>query len=860
VGKKHCTALVRALAAALAIVAAGSARESLAAVSYSTVDSTLTENFDSLPTDLPQNGNIQSTAYTSGWRDDTTTVPGTHISLPGWHLYHPTDPSGTEDGFNMHQRLRSGPGSANTGAFYLFGASSDDPEKALGAVGSTTVAPNNSSMFIGLQLTNNTGETLGNFTLTYNGEQWRHGNGNLENLTLSYSTSATDADWFDPTNASFMPATTLTFVPPVLDPPDSAVDGNSAGRVSDITGTVGNIVWAPGTDLWLRWADVSVAGNDDGLAIDDVRFMAGTGPGPSTDIMSVMSGLASAPSTWSNNEAPSAANHYRVVSGHTVTVDGPFGGADLTSNMGGAVNFSATGIRIPLLVIDEGGALTESVAGDFALGNTSQALGGLTLNETIGFDIDANSDFRLDMTLTGTGDLNFNSGANSQLWLSDTQGHDGTIRFNGSGSRVNMTENNGGVGTLEMNSTGANILYFDPKVQADGGTVVFNQTGTIDHAATQSSPVRRLHGMSILVANAPVTVDLTKVMPDGAEERRLIVGSAPGTGLQGGADITVNGMNVDPTSGSVTLNEFEVGSTGEPGTLAVDTFTGTLSANDYVNVEIRHSVPGGRFVVNDHARLEMGHQTVASAHSIAMGEVVLNSGGVLEVGFEQGPLSDVFPEGHHAYHLSLVSTDGRSGGLTLNSGATLRMQINGTTPDLYDSISAQGSVALGGTLELLISPNATSGTSSTPVDLADYAPTLGDTFNLITLSSANPAADFNNSGAVDAADLETWKTGFGTDATADADADGDTDGADFLAWQRGLGEMGVMGTITGDFNSVVVVDPNNTMVNAGLAFQIVKTATAVQLVVVSAATAVPEPAGAVLAVVACLLPTIRRRK
>jgi len=53
------------------------------------------------------------------------------------------------------------------------------------------------------------------------------------------------------------------------------------------------------------------------------------------------------------------------------------------------------------------------------------------------------------------------------------------------------------------------------------------------------------------------------------------------------------------------------------------------------------------------------------------------------------------------------------------------------------------------------------------------------------------AADFNNSTAVNGADLALWKAGYG-DTTAvktdgDADADQDVDGADFLVWQRQSG-------------------------------------------------------------------------
>lgn len=50
-------------------------------------------------------------------------------------------------------------------------------------------------------------------------------------------------------------------------------------------------------------------------------------------------------------------------------------------------------------------------------------------------------------------------------------------------------------------------------------------------------------------------------------------------------------------------------------------------------------------------------------------------------------------------------------------------------------------------------------------------------------------ADFNNSGgAVDGADLTTWKNGYATNANGDADGDGDTDGRDFLTWQQSVGK------------------------------------------------------------------------
>src|SRR5438046_2850742 len=113
--KRYLTGAVALVVGAMPIASA------LGAISYSTTGSTYSENFNSLPTDPPVNASLQGTGtgkYTNGWQDDTTTVAGDHISIPGVYLYYPTT-TATEGGTNQHQRFREGNGQ-NTGSFWGF--------------------------------------------------------------------------------------------------------------------------------------------------------------------------------------------------------------------------------------------------------------------------------------------------------------------------------------------------------------------------------------------------------------------------------------------------------------------------------------------------------------------------------------------------------------------------------------------------------------------------------------------------------------------------------------------------------------------------------------------------------------------
>ncbi len=256
------------------------ASQSYAAVIYSTPGSTYSQNFDSLPI-TPQNTSLG--ASPTGWTDDNSAPGSGNFSIVGWYLYHPMSQS--EGGANGHQRMRIGAGTANTGAFMSFGASGST-DRALGDVGSTTLAANpmapatGTPIYWAMRVTNDTGQTLDSFTVSYFGEQWRDGNNTTpEAITVAYSNAATtDAtNWADQTavNPDFTSIPSLTFNPPVTTNNDAAVDGNVAGRsASALSATITGLNWAAGTDLWIRFNEPQVTGNDDGLGIDDVTFSA----------------------------------------------------------------------------------------------------------------------------------------------------------------------------------------------------------------------------------------------------------------------------------------------------------------------------------------------------------------------------------------------------------------------------------------------------------------------------------------------------------------------------------------------------------------------------------------------------------
>lgn len=198
------------------------------------------------------------TLTSATWTNDST--------LDGWYLFNKNSAAITT--------LNVGTGNTTTGGFYSFGAanSSDRALGALGSGGTVFGSPGTGAVagWIALAVTNNTGATITSVSLSYSGEQWRNGgNTTAQTMTLQYGFGtefSSVSSWTTATD-------TFSFTSPVTGTTAATVNGNSAGLVSSLGGSL-TTNWQNNDVLWLRWVEVNDAGNDHGLAIDNFSLTA----------------------------------------------------------------------------------------------------------------------------------------------------------------------------------------------------------------------------------------------------------------------------------------------------------------------------------------------------------------------------------------------------------------------------------------------------------------------------------------------------------------------------------------------------------------------------------------------------------
>lgn len=237
-----------------ALALAGAAGSASAALSYSVSGGVYAQSFDSLTT---------STSSTA-WANDST--------LAGWSLFNQSG------GGTAIASYVGGTGSSNSGSFYSFGSDSD---RALGGVGSGgayfgSASSGNVAGWITVAFTNTTGTDLSEFTVGFDGEQWRNGgNTNAQTMVLEYGFGAS----FGAVGSWTAPGAAFDFTSPDAGSTATALNGNDPTyRVAGLGGTV-SAAWGAGETLWIRWVERNDTGNDHGLAIDNFTFSAVPAPG-----------------------------------------------------------------------------------------------------------------------------------------------------------------------------------------------------------------------------------------------------------------------------------------------------------------------------------------------------------------------------------------------------------------------------------------------------------------------------------------------------------------------------------------------------------------------------------------------------
>jgi hypothetical protein len=221
-----------------------------------------------------------SSTYTQNF--DTLAAVGTNVTwlndntLPGWSLFRQPAPGTAITTYTATRAFPTGSG------FLSFGATGSS-ERALGGVGSNTSyfggpASGTVAGWIAVSLVNQSGSRINSFSILYDGEQWLcGGNTTPQTMALEWGIGSS----FAPVSSWTAPGSPFNFTSPVHSNVGYGVDGNAAGLVAGIGGTVNSVNWNNGETLWIRWIENNDVGEDHGLAVDNFRFTATVVPEPS---------------------------------------------------------------------------------------------------------------------------------------------------------------------------------------------------------------------------------------------------------------------------------------------------------------------------------------------------------------------------------------------------------------------------------------------------------------------------------------------------------------------------------------------------------------------------------------------------
>lgn len=194
-----------------------------------------------------------TTPYNQNFDGSLASTGTTGSSLPTGWLF-------SESGTNANTTYGVDNGTSLSGNTNSYGATGST-ERAFGGLLSGSVTPT-----IGVEFTNNSGNTITSIAVNYYGERWRLGALNrTDSLIFQYSLNATSL-----ITGTFNTVNQLSYGAPAIGGTVGALDGNLAANRTNLVYTITGLSIPNGATFYFRWNDLNVSGNDDGLAVDDI--------------------------------------------------------------------------------------------------------------------------------------------------------------------------------------------------------------------------------------------------------------------------------------------------------------------------------------------------------------------------------------------------------------------------------------------------------------------------------------------------------------------------------------------------------------------------------------------------------------
>jgi len=244
----------------------------LSFIPYSSPGSVYSQDFNTLPD--PGASSVNSA--------NPVTINGVVYSLANpFGFANPVLGSGNSGGLGINElagwyglgslssKFGATDGDQTTGGLVSFGSPSS-PNRALGLLATSSTGGTAS----GAKFINQSGQTLSSISVQLIGELWRQSD-IPKTLECSYFIDPTAAAPFSGSQTALLPALNVSFPVNPSAVGGVAVDGTVSANQTNLTVVSQPIVnWTPGAALWLVWQMVDATGKAQGLAIDNLSFVA----------------------------------------------------------------------------------------------------------------------------------------------------------------------------------------------------------------------------------------------------------------------------------------------------------------------------------------------------------------------------------------------------------------------------------------------------------------------------------------------------------------------------------------------------------------------------------------------------------